>query len=400
MQYVINVDWLQIFGHDYNNDRLDVLYNCSGSYEFRLMEYSSRHFREIWEVLDPDGEKYAVIQRRPFSSIISADGCIVQLCNRELYRPLMAVGFVQFLQSHNIHFKSLSRLDVCFDSNALFDGLTHPSFIRGLMSGRYLKNNQAKVKWNFSSIANVGKPMECNSCSFGSSSSSVSTKMYNKSLELREVKNKPYIVESWAYNGLNTDLDVWRIEISIKSDATSLVHTSTGEIFKLSLSQLAFDKQVVDVFYTYAAKYFAFKRNTGIANKTRMPDLQIFPKNRQIPIRPIKITEAQDATRSDRIFLKKLHSLISTLHNMDEQSEKAVWEVSNTFVMAKSLEKWRDEKLLKGIEHHTTTARKLAVKSRLFRAINDLKSLYPDEYQENKTEINNLYNSLIKNLNK
>lgn len=39
--------------------------------------------------------------------------------------------------------------------------------------------------------------MECNSISFGSLSSAVKTKMYNKTKEMNDVKYKPYIVESW-----------------------------------------------------------------------------------------------------------------------------------------------------------------------------------------------------------
>lgn len=378
MNYVINVDWLQICCHDRNLDRLDALYNCRDGYEFKLLEHSSRHFKELWEVYNPDGDKYAVIQRRPFSSILSKDLCIVQLCNRELYRPMMAINFAKFLATHQFYYKSISRLDVCLDSNDLYKGLKHSNLIKGIMTGKYLKNNQARVKWHFNSIANVGKPMECNSCSFGSLSSAVSTKMYNKTQELKEVVNKPYIEESWAYNGLDLNRDIWRVEISIKADATTAVHTSTGEIFKLSLSQLAFDSQIVDIFFTYAQKYFSFKLNTGEKNKSRMPDVNLFPPERKTAIRPIKITEAQDASRSDRIFLKKLHSLLDDLRNMDNVSEKAVWEVSNTFVMAKSMEKWREEKIItndRGDKKRFNE--KLNLERRIFYLSKDIQALYP-----------------------
>lgn len=342
--YAINVDWLQVFCHDENQGYLNQIYYETSAFEFKLMPYGSRHFKEIWEVIDSDGEKYAIIQRIPHSSIISADGCIIQLCNRELYKANYASEFIVFLASHHFKYKSISRLDICFDSNHLRKKYKHSALIKDLMTGVVLKNNQSKVNWNFNAIANVGQPMVCNSCSFGSKSSSVSTKMYNKSLEMKEQKNKPYIVESWIYNGLNVKYDVWRIEISIKSDAMNTIRTETGEIFRLTPDGLTMRKLVEDVFFSYARKYFSFKRNNGTKNKTRMPDVEIFPKERVTTMTPIRITNEKDSGRSDRIFLKKLHSFLTSEPNLDKETWDAIIEVSNAFTLSRSLSAWRKQK--------------------------------------------------------
>lgn len=343
--YAINVDWLQVYCHDDNLGFLHDIYYGVSAYEFKLLPHGTRHFKELWEVIDEDGEKYAIIQRVPHSSIISADGAIIQLCNRELYRPYYASNFIVFLSSHHFRYKSISRLDICFDSNYLYKKLKHSKLIKDLMTGVVLKNNQSKVAWNFNAIANVGKPMECNSCSFGSKSSSVSTKMYNKTLEMKEQKQKPYIIESWGYNGLNLDMDVWRIEISIKSDASTTIRTDSGEIFRLDPDSLRMQELTEDIFFSYAEKYFSFKRNNGTKNKTRMTDLPIFPKERSITLRPIRITEEKDSGRSDRIFLKKLHSLLNANENMDKQTWGSIIEVSNAFALSRGLAAWRKQKL-------------------------------------------------------
>lgn len=343
--YAINVDWLQVYCHDDNLGFLHDIYYGVSAYEFKLLPHGTRHFKELWEVIDEDGEKYAIIQRVPHSSIISADGAIIQLCNRELYRPYYASNFIVFLSSHHFRYKSISRLDICFDSNYLYKKLKHSKLIKDLMTGVVLKNNQSKVAWNFNAIANVGKPMECNSCSFGSKSSSVSTKMYNKTLEMKEQKQKPYIIESWGYNGLNLDMDVWRIEISIKSDASTTIRTDSGEIFRLDPDSLRMQELTENIFFSYAEKYFSFKRNNGTKNKTRMPGLPIFPKERSITLRPIRITEEKDSGRSDRIFLKKLHSLLNANENMDKQTWDSIIEVSNAFALSRGLAAWRKQKL-------------------------------------------------------
>lgn len=373
--YAINIDWLQLFCHDANIHGLDIIYNGRSSYEFKLLPHGTRHFKELYDVIDSDGDKYAVIQRIPHSSILSADAAIIQLCNRELYKPYFVSDFLMFLAQHHFTYKSISRLDVCFDSNHLYNGLKHSTLIKKIMLGTYLKNNQTKVEWNFNSVANVGKPMECNSCSFGSRSSGVSTKMYNKTLELKEVKNKPYIVESWNINGLDTSKDVWRIEISIKSDSTTTIRTETGEIFRLNPDSFHMSEMVEDVFFSYAKKYFSFKKNDGKKNKSRMKDLILFPGERTLTMKPVRITIEKDSTRSDRIFLKKLHGLLESLPNMDNQTFRAIWEISDAFTLSRSLSEWRKIRLLRA---ETEDSRQ-----RL-------------EYTTQLQRIENLFNDLIK----
>lgn len=337
LPYCINVDWLQVFCADTNNGNLDVLYNPKGLYEFKLLPYQSRHFKELWEVLTPDGDHYATIQRLPHSSIISKDAAIIQLQNRFLYRNNMAKDFSIFLDNYGFKYKSISRLDICFDSNKLYNGLRHRSIIKGLMIGNYLKNNQSKVKWHFDAIANVGNPMECNSCSFGSLSSSVSTKMYNKTKELSEVKDKPYIRDTWRANGLSDKEDVWRIEIAIKADAKNMLHTSTGELVKINLYDHLFKEQIVDVFISYAKKYFAFKVNDGTKNKTRMKDLQLFPKELQPSYLPMTPTTDRDSNRSDRNFISKFEKIKDELSYLPRDDIAILEEASNIVAARKRL---------------------------------------------------------------
>lgn len=351
--YAINVDWLQVFCHDGNTGNLSSIYFEKSAYEFQLLPHGSRHFKELWEVHNEDGDKYAIIQRVPHSSIISADGAIIQLCNRELYRPHYAAEFLLFLSAHKFTYKSISRLDVCFDSNVLRNRLRHSTFITKIMQGLVLKNNQSKVQWNFSSVANVGKPMECNSCAFGSKSSGVSTKMYNKTLEMKEQTNKPYITENWVCNGLNINEDVWRIEISIKSDSSTTIRTESGEIFRLSADSLQMQEIVEDIFFSYANKYFSFKSNTGKKNKTRMPDFLIFPDEKIATLHPVRITECKDSGRGDRIFLKKLLSLQNEFAKADNQTFTALKEVINTFTLTRNLEVWKMKNFNEGLYKKT-----------------------------------------------
>jgi hypothetical protein len=171
--HTINIDWLQIYLHDENQgiENLAMIYNGKSSYEFKKAEYTSRQFSQVYDIYDSDGDHYAVLQRIPFSNIISYDGAILKLANRELYKSTMIDTLILFLEYHRFAFKSISRLDICFDSNTLKNGLKHSTLIRGLQNGKYLKNNQGQAKQNFEVQSKTNRIMECNSISFGSLSS-------------------------------------------------------------------------------------------------------------------------------------------------------------------------------------------------------------------------------------
>lgn len=82
--HTINIDWLQIYLHDENQgiENLAMIYNGKSSYEFKKAEYTSRQFSQVYDIYDSDGDHYAVLQRIPFSNIISYDGAILKLANR------------------------------------------------------------------------------------------------------------------------------------------------------------------------------------------------------------------------------------------------------------------------------------------------------------------------------
>lgn len=345
--YCINVDWLQVYCADKNKERLDYKYNPLGEYEFVLRPCTSRHFAEIWDVRNADGDDFAVIQRKPLSSILAPDASIIQLCNRELYKPMMAIHFMEWLVDYGFTYKSISRIDLSFDSNVWAHGLKPRNFIQRFLAKEYLMNSKTRLKMNFSINAEMRNGFDMNSFSFGSKSSPVMTRLYNKTKEMQEVKLKPYIVECWQFNGINPEEDVWRIEFEVKSDGAKMIHLETGELFRLNVSQLQFQRDIEQLFFAYAAKYFCWKKNNGTKNKTRMPDLEIFPKERRTTMRPIRITSATDSTRADRIFIKRLHRYLEELRNLDHESEELLWKVSDIVSLDKTLVKWRKDKVLK-----------------------------------------------------
>lgn len=329
---------------------------------------------------------YATILTNPVSSVIDRRGALVKLSNRELYQPDFSYTFVNFLALYRLKYKSISRLDLCYDCNDFAGKMSPRRLINSFLSGKFLKNGQPSytlqgdtstdkreqlvtaivgalrdqspedeidVKRIIQTVVNERiKRTDDNRCTvrgsarnvrdinyiaFGSRSSSVCSYMYDKTKELREVKDKPYIRQLWKLNGLDDSRDVWRVEISIKSDAKTLLKTDTGEIFTINTDMLKLQTDIESLFYVYAAKYFDFRINNLTKNKSRMKSVPIFEHMPTITTRPIRLTLRQDVTKSDKIFLRKLVNIENEVPYPTEAFTNALRIVQYEYTFAKNL---------------------------------------------------------------
>ena len=67
------------------------------------------------------------------------------------------------------------------------------------------------------------------------------------------------------------------------------------------------------------------------------PRLEIFPERSIITSQPIRITLQNDESRSDKIFLNKLHRIQVELRNIDDNTLSAIEEVRRAFCIATGL---------------------------------------------------------------
>lgn len=287
---------------------------------------------------------------------------------------------------YGLKYKSISRLDLCYDCNDFVGGMSPRRLINSFLSGRFLKNgqpsytlqgdtmsdkrdqlvdaiigalreqspeNENDTKRILQSVVNerikrtddsrctlrgsAKNVRDINYISFGSRSSAVCTYMYNKTKELREVKEKPYIRQLWKLNGIDDSRDVWRVEISIKSDAKTLLKTDTGEIFTISTDMLKLQADIESLFYIYADKYFDFRINDLTKNKSRMKSVSIFKHMPVITTRPVRLTLRQDVTKADKIFLRKLVNIENEIPFPTEQFIDALRIVQYEYTFSKNL---------------------------------------------------------------
>lgn len=238
----IHVDWLEIYCLEpLDTFPLNAEYYRNKGYQVREREYGTRVYKEMFELLNQNGDPVLEVRRNPasgdseFSGLVP-ESCHLRLPNWILYQDNPVRYLMDVVLQHGYIFKSIFRIDIALDFQYFDTGEDPATFVRRYLKGRYRKINQCNLtahgedNWN---------QCDWNSLSWGSRKSMVSTKLYNKTKELKEGKSsKPYIRTCWMLAGLVDNplsltkrkadgtmepVDIWRLEFSIKSSCDGFV---------------------------------------------------------------------------------------------------------------------------------------------------------------------------------
>lgn len=281
----INIDWLEV--HVLESNELypvDASYFVRHGYGVQRREYGTRVYDEMFTILDKHEEPFIEVRRAPKSAkdeagILDPRSAHIRLVNRWCYSKDAVSLLRDFLQTHGYEFRRIFRLDICYDFER-FDGGDDPqNFVRRYIRHRYTKINQCNRR-----VIGDDRWEGCvdNSVSWGAKKSMVSTKLYNKTLELKQENMKPYIVQAWMACNLITNpltmtkIDcrgreytptIWRVEFSIKSGNAgwAVLEDCTGHKNKTisiehKLTTYDTDQKLLTMFASLAHHYFHFKK--------------------------------------------------------------------------------------------------------------------------------------------
>lgn len=298
----VNIDWLEVYcleddiGYPHDAD-----YFRRSGWQVEEREYGTPVYKEMFKLVGYDGESWFEVRRAPKSDTRQLNGlfdyraCHVRLANRTCYFTEAAKLLADFLEQNGLHFQRIARLDLALDF-VRFDFGDYPEkFLQRYMNGTYSKINQANInghgtdRWD-------GRCW--NSVSWGAQSSMIVTRFYNKKLELKTVKDKPYIRQAWRACGLVDDEqtlekhksdgtvyypDIWRVEFQIKSGTKKwfVVEDYNGQRKQIrsihhTLQDYYTRAQLLDRFYSLAHHYFHFKHYDKKQRKDRCPDKKLF----------------------------------------------------------------------------------------------------------------------------
>jgi len=261
MKRCINLDWLEVYCLESREKfPLDSEYYRALGYEVKQRDYGTPQYKEMFTIYE-NGKKFLEIRRNPYSvkssgGIFEANSCHIRLDNSVCYEDAPIDRLRRFLVAHDYTYKAISRVDIALDFNDFDEGKDVQTFIDKYMRGELSKVNQPRLsahgndKW-------IGRSV--NSLKWGAQSSPNTTKLYNKTQEMREKGDKQYIREAWHSSGLDMTRDVWRIEFSMTSQFQTLKNKKTGEILKKSISAYDTREKILQQFFYMYNKYFDFR---------------------------------------------------------------------------------------------------------------------------------------------
>lgn len=297
----VNIDWLEVHCIEPSATFLNAEYYRNLGYYVVERDYGTRVYNEMFTVYI-DGNPFIEVRRNPSSQgvlgIHDAGECHLRLVNAACYFDDAVDRLRAFLDAHGYTFKRISRIDICMDFERFDSGDMPADFVRRYMSHKYAKINQGNITGHGKDSWDGQK---WNSLSWGSPSSQISTKMYDKTLELFDPKTrtygKPHVRYAWWLSGLIDDFhfvtkqdkdgniytpQIWRVEFSIKSSVKNWFRieidgkSKNYQSVRNNLSMYDNRDKLLVMFSALARHYFRFKYFEEGKRKDRCKDKELF----------------------------------------------------------------------------------------------------------------------------
>lgn len=365
MQYLINVDWFQIFAEK----DADLIYSPKCFYAGKTK--NDKGYINQYELVDGTEfhplyqHSYAIKLRKftlahlfiePRMSVLAPMSCSLKMSNRVLYASNWCWYLFDILQALHLTFKNITRVDVCADFTTFAKNLHPTEFIQRFLATKGTKKRPQYVRCGSNKYVTIGEKVQTEDgftlqteyLRFGTRNSGTCTYLYNKSKELRDKKSKPYIQQAWIDAGLIKDEedqpDVYRLEFSITQKGTRIEDTSSDEerneemmrrrIYcelvnlpfcrSLALDDFSSAKYVEQIFWTYCNKFFKFRAPNKNKTKSTWPEVKLWDIQTTTPYKPRKLCRDLDCGVAERNATKVLQRVLYHFSDMPTGAEKAL----------------------------------------------------------------------------
>lgn len=317
MRYSVSLDWLEVYGvSDLQSPLYDLdVFHADDEFVAKRRAYGTRVYARVFDVTI-SGDDFMTIciqplSRRSAGGIMDDAMCHVKITNYWLYRDDWYSIFKDALRIFRIKPKRLSRIDIACDWQHGECGLYAGDLLRGLVKRKYLKIHQPNWRANGTDAAQLS----WHSLAFGSKSSPVFTRFYNKSMELLST-GKDYIADAWRLAGLNLRRDVYRVEFQMTDTGREAIDPDTGEQFDITLDMVADRNDVASIFFHYAQHYFDVRKAGTATRRTNCTRLRIFP-DAHSGFTPVQRPRHDVTTRTDRLVVKRMVQSLFLMPDLD-----------------------------------------------------------------------------------
>lgn len=347
----VNIDWLEVHAREPKDACLNAAFFKDKGYYVVPRDYGTRVYKEMFVVYGSDGKPCLEIRRNPASQgiigIHDPEECHIRLVNRTCYFNNAVELLKNFLEKFNYERVRISRIDICMDFDKFDRGDLPEGFVRKYFKHRYCKINQCNIAGRG---ADSWNGQEWNSVSWGSKASQVSTKLYNKTKELYDLRTgtfaKPYILQAWFAAGFidniatctknSLPVDMWRLEFSLVSPKINWIKLELDgkqrkyQSLRHCLETYDNRSKLLVMFASLVNHYFRFKYFDPNKRKDRCKDKVLFEFSDVEEIYKIQREDyafTEDSKR-DMKWLKLISMLIDfKKENYDPSIRKAANEI-------------------------------------------------------------------------
>lgn len=349
----INLDWLEVFCLE--DGCLDAKYFQRFGWCVNERAYGTPLYKEMFTLVNEHGKPFLEIRRNPYSlkengGIFEKGSCHIRLANRTLYTYNPIQQLQEFLIKYKYAFKGITRIDIACDQLVFDNGMNPEKLIADYMAGSILKNRNSRINVHGSEKAD-GR--NWNSIKWGAASSPLSTKIYDKTLELKEASDKLYIKDSWVKAGLCDlqkvvyeykdkktgtkekrskmvivkagtkteqereiedveEVKIWRVEFSIKSEARNWITIDKKHVLSIGLTKFQTRERCLLMFLLlskWCLNFVKAEYNDDGQQKRKdrcTPIILYSEKNLENTFKPHRVTEQEDPNRTQKIIYNRL----------------------------------------------------------------------------------------------
>ena len=269
MKKVISIDWLSfsynlaLTKEEYLGDEIKMYIPGSCSAEFLD---GTKVFNRRMVVRDISGRKILTLLYDPKSSLIPKRICLCEVANVCLYDDSWRDVCMLVQRMHAGSFNSLSRLDIACDFDEIGDNVAK-MFDEGLIYVQKKKEGCMFYDTMDKDGYVIRKPRQI---SFGSKTSKIKWKLYNKSKEIK-VSHKAYIEHIWHEEGMDLSKDIWRLEVSL-TRVSSLQCLNKDNVDLLDLREFLERQSYFWLFPAFYTNNFVVRKNEGRAGNKYKPN--------------------------------------------------------------------------------------------------------------------------------
>ncbi len=316
--YAINCDWLQ---YSVFLGTAEPIINCPDGYRIDLCQGNNIYEKRAL-VMDSNGRKRLTLLWKPYSSVLNPYVMTVQVANDGLYTNQILSSLDLMKKITWCQFNSIGRIDLCCD----FDMTTKRfQMLKHLNSGHYYveRKTQGSTFWHEIEKSDY-KKKTCHCMSWGSKTSEIKVKLYNKTRELgigtSHEPEKPWIISEWDKIGIDK-LNAWRLEFSLHSNGMLRYQDR-----QINLDDLANNYWLACVFIDLYYTRFVTRINQGKVKGHKNKDERVFLLD--LPTNAEKIYWAQSLNQQSESMpaIKLLRSMLANLANEALVANKELFE--------------------------------------------------------------------------